>query len=419
MKRSTERHSAGAQHWVRTWLSCLVIAAPMGTAHADIVTDWNEKLMSVMDAEKVGGGYPPSRIASIVHIAMFDAVNAVETRYASYAPVPPETTGASAAAAAHAAARRVLSELYPRHKATLDAAFDTGVASVPDGAARLAGIAVGETAALALIGMRLNDGASGPNAYRPLTAPGVYVATALPLMSHVAGIKPFALRSVSQFRPGPPPALDSSTWARDYNESMELGEAKSQKRTDRQTETAKFWQISGSAAWNQAARGLVTSKPLPLVDSARLFAQLNMSMHDALLAVFDAKFEYGLWRPITAIRNGDRDGNDATTRNAGWTPLIDTPMHPEYPCAHCVAAGASGAVLESAFGSGPQVEFTLTYAAMPGVTRKYTTIQQLVDEINMARICGGVHFRTSTEVGHALGVKVGEYVLQNHMQSRR
>lgn len=142
-------------------------------------------------------------------------------------------------------------------------------------------------------------------------------------------------------------------------------------------------------------------------------------MHDALLAVYEAKYEHGLWRPITAIRNGDRDGNDATERDAGWTPLIETPLHPEYPCAHCVLDGAGGAVLKSAFGSGTVPEFTLTYAAMPGVVRKYTSIQQLEDEVAMARIWGGVHFRNSNEVGNALGVKVGDYVLQNYLQPRR
>ena len=144
-----------------------------------------------------------------------------------------------------------------------------------------------------------------------------------------------------------------------------------------------------------------------------------MAIADAYLAVFDAKYQYNFWRPITAIRNGDRDGNDATERDAGWTPVIETPLHPEYPCAHCTVDGAAGAVLTSVFGTGQLPEFTLTFADMPGVTRRYTSIRQLEEEVSMARIWGGVHFRTSNEVGHALGKQVGDYVSSNYFRSVR
>lgn len=162
--------------------------------------------------------------------------------------------------------------------------------------------------------------------------------------------------------------------------------------------------VSPEAAAHAAARGVLV----------RLFAQLNAAIFDAYLAVFDAKYTYNWWRPVTAIRNGDRHNNPAVGRDAAWTPIIDTPMHPEYPCAHCTVDGAAGAVLKAFWGTGPLPEFTLTYDAMPGVTRKYTSIQQLEDEISMARIWGGVHFRTSNEVGHLLGKQVGEYVLANY-----
>jgi hypothetical protein len=410
--RSVAAHTLLPTMWV-----CLAFTVPMGVARADVVTDWNEKASAVLEAEKVSLSYLAARTLSMVHAAMFDAVNAVEKRYAPFAPAALEATGASADAAAQAAARRVLVELYPRQKAMLDAAFASSVGNFAD-ATKAAGVAVGEKCALAVLEMRKNDGATNSNTYRPSTAPGAYVTTAMPIMSHSASVKPFALRSVAQFRPGPPPALNSALWARDYNETMALGSTNSATRTAWQTETGRFWVISGVTAWNQAARGLVANKPLPLAESARLFAQLNLSVHDAFLAVYEAKFEYGFWRPVTAIRNGDRDGNDATERDAGWTPLIDTPLHPEYPCAHCVVDGAGGVVLKSVFGTGALPEFTLTYAAMPGVTRKYTSIQQLEDEVAMARIWGGVHFRNSNEVGNALGVKVGTHVLQNHMQAR-
>ena len=167
---------------------------------------------------------------------------------------------------------------------------------------------------------------------------------------------------------------------------------------------------------NEAARALLAGKPLPLHESARLFAHLNIAIFDAYLAIFDAKYQYGFWRPVTAIRNGDHDGNDVTARDAGWTPLITTPLHPEYPCAHCVVDGAAGVVAKSVFGNGTVPEFTVTFAEMPGVMRKYTSIQQLEDEVSMARIWGGVHYRNSNEVGHALGKQVGEYVLSSQLR---
>jgi hypothetical protein len=356
----------------------------------------------------------------MMHIAMFDAANlAGGKKYAPYSGGVAEARGISPEAAVHAAAKRVLEDSYPKQKARLDAAFDAAMSRLPDNSEKAAGIAAGEKAALNVVAQRKDDGARGADTYRPAAAPGAYIPTSMPVMSHVPGIKPFALKSVSQFRPGPPPALTSETWARDYNETKELGGVNSTKRTPWQTETGRFWALIGTHAWNQAARQLATSKPLPLIESARMFALLNIAVFDAYLAIFDAKYHYNFWRPVTAIRNGDRDGNDATERDAGWTPLITTPMHPEYPCAHCVVDGAAGAVLKSVFGSGTVPEITLTYDAMPGVTRKYTTIQQLEDEVSMARIWGGVHYRTSNEVGHAIGKKVGEYTLANHMRPAR
>jgi hypothetical protein len=375
------------------------------TALADVVSDWNENAFVAMAAAQVTGGAPQARIAAILHKAMFDAIEAAGRVSAN---------GASPEAAAHSAARRVLTDLYPTQKAGIDVAYETAQAKLPAGAAKTAGTALGEKAASSFLDECKTDGFFAPDTYRPSTAPGSYVPTAPALMSHIAAIRPFALDSVSQFRPGPPPALDSALWARDYNEVKDWGGAKSSRRTAWQTETARFWEMTGAAAWNQAARALLANKPLPLADSARLFMTLNFANADASLAVFDAKYHYGFWRPVTAIRNGDRDGNDATERDAAWQPAISTPMHPEYPCAHCVQDGAAGAVLKSMFGAGPVAEFTLSYAAMPGVTRRYSTISQLEEEVSMARIWGGVHFRNSNEVGYALGRRVGEYVLKRN-----
>jgi hypothetical protein len=279
----------------------------------------------------------------------------------------------------------------------------------PDPAAALHG----ERAAARVLAQRKHDGAlGGLDTYRPYTAPGTYVPTGLPVISNIALRKPFALRSTSQFRPGPPPSLTGATWARDFNETKDWSAIDSTRRSAWQTETARCWEQLGTPAWNQVARTLAAGRSMPLKDSARVFALVNVAMFDAYLAVFDAKYHYQFWRPITAIRNGDQDGNDATDRVPSWRPLVDTPPHPEYPCAHCAADGAAGAVLASVFGAGPLPPFTLTFPAMPGVTRTYTSIGQMQQEIAMARIWGGVHYRTSNDVGEALGTAVGQYVLQ-------
>ena len=403
-------------------LGCAVLLSIASAPRADVVTDWNERAAATMLAEGpavANSGLATSRTMAILHIAMADALNSTAKRHAPYLAALPDAAGASAEAAAQAAARAVLVELYPKQKPMLDAALTTALGRVPDSAAKTAGIAAGERAAAAALALRKSDGLFGsPDTYRPATAPGVYVPTVQPAVNHVDLIKPFALPSVSQFRPGPPPALDSALWARDYNETKALGAANSPTRSAWQGETARFWVIVGTPAWNQAARALCASRsqPLALADSARLFAQLNIAIFDAYLAVFDAKYQYHFWRPITAIRNGDRDGNDATERDAAWRTLIDTPLHPEYPCAHCTVDGAAGAVLKATFGNGTLPQFMLDYAAMLGVTRQYTSIQQLEDEVSMARIWGGVHWRNSNVVGLALGKSVGEYVLQNTLQ---
>ena len=419
MKQPTSLSVRPSFNQMSIWIAAVVFPLLPCAARADIVTEWNERAFAAMGAEKITGGFAPARMLTIMHSAMFDAVNAVDKRYMSYSGAPLDATGASRDVAAHAAARRALAVLLPTQRPMLDAAFDAAMSRLPDGAARSAGIAAGDQAAMTVVELRKADGANSPNTYRPMTAPGVYVPTTLPLLSFVANVEPLALTSVSQFRPGPPYALSSAAWARDYNETKEMGSTKSTQRSEWQTETARFWVLVGTPAWNQAARSLSASKSQPLAESARLFAHLNMAIADAYLAVFDAKYQYNFWRPITATRNGDRDGNDATERDAGWTPAIDTPLHPEYPCAHCTVDGAAGAVLKSVFGTGQVPEFTLTFADMPGVTRRYNSIQQLEEEVSMARIWGGVHFRTSNEVGHALGTQVGEYVLSSQLRPVR
>lgn len=394
---------------VAAWIACTA-------ARADAIVDWNRVANAALaaDGPKVAGNpIAMARTLAMMHIAMSDAIAACDPKFKPYLPALPAAAGASAQAAAHAAARDVLAALHPAQARAVDDQYAAAMAALPDDGARAAGIALGRQAARSMLARREGDGTfDDTDTYRPVTAPGSYVPTGLPVVSNVAVRKPFALHGVSQFRPGPPPPLQGALWARDFNETKGWGGVVSTLRSPGQAETARFWQQLGTPAWNQAARSLAAGHPLPLAEDARLFALLNIGMFDAYLAVFDAKYHYQFWRPVTAIRNGDLDGNDATVRDAAWRPLIETPPHPEYPCAHCAADGAAGVILRAVFGSGELAPFTITYAAMPGVVRAYRSPRQMQEEIFSARIWGGVHFRTSNDVGEALGTQVGDYVLR-------
>ncbi len=320
------------------------------TARADTVTDWNETSIEVMKAAKVAGN-PWSRTLAMVHVAMSDAINSVQGRYTRYVATMPVVSSASAEAAAAAAARQILVQLYPGQQAMIDQAYTASIKGIPDGSAKSQGITLGEQVAAAVQAERSVDGTSVPETYRPVTSPGVWVPTTLPLFAQYARAKPWVLKSADQFRPGPPPPLSSALYARDYNETKNMGGAKSTMRTPEQTEAVKFWtQGNLGPGWQAAARQLAAAKGLSLAESARLFALLNMAVANTFITDWDAKFIYNFWRPITAIRNGDVDGNDATERDPGWTPLNDTPMHPEYPSQAAIICGVAIGVLNPCLG---------------------------------------------------------------------
>ena len=263
---------------------------------------------------------------------------------------------------------------------------------------------------------RANDGCDAPDAYRPRTTPGVYVPTAITLSSMWPNMKPFAMASGSQFRPKPPIALESKEWATDYNELKDYGGQISTKRTAQQTETARFWLSRSPVAYHPLVRQLVTAKQMDVVDSARFMALEAVGLNDAIIAVLDAKYHYNFWRPITAIRNGDIDGNPATDREATWQPIANTPMHPEYPCSHCIQSGSVAAVVKAVLGGEDIPEVALTSPTAPGVTHRWTNMTAFTEEVANARIWAGFHYRFSTRVGTDMGLQIGEYVVKNVMQ---
>src|SRR5437667_111991 len=390
-------------------IAVLVLALPTLTVargvRADVVTDANPKATEI--ASRHPGTPPAVRIMAFVQVSVFEAVNAITGRYPPLRTKINAPAGASAEAAVAAATRTVLSKLMPTQQAAIDADYLATLKPLPDGPAKSNGIAVGEQAAAACLA-RADDATSLPDTYRPHTTSGVYVPTLLPAVPNWGRRKPWVMASGEQFRPGPPPRLTSETWARDYNEIKALGARNSTQRTPEQTAIARFWEATAPAVYWPVARSVAAAPGRDVTENARLLAVAAMAMDDGLTAVFDAKYAYNLWRPITAIRNGDLDGNDATERDPGWTPFIDTPMHPEYPCAHCIVSASLGAVLQAELGSGPTPKLSSASSTAGGAVRTWTRVGDFVQEVAVARIYDGVHYRTSTEIGSAMGKKIGE-----------
>jgi hypothetical protein len=389
---------------------CVTTIALLGVLHegrADAVLDWNRTAIEAVVAAK----QPPpmtTRSMAMVHAAMFDAVNAFDGRYAPYRATPKPPAGAMPQATAAGAAHAVLVRLFPEQKESLDAALAASLAASEANGDATASAAFGSGIGAAMVAARMDDGTAPTAAYRPLAQPGRYVPTVVPLFVGWARAAPFVMERPSQFRPAAPPALTSKQWAADYNEIKALGAKVGSTRTKEQTEVAQFWVVTGAPSCNPILREFAARGDRTPVQNARLFALAYLAMADTLVAVFDAKYHYELWRPATAIRNGDMDGNDATAPDLAWTPLVENPLHPEYPCAHCINAGAIGAVLEAEFGSGTLEPFAMQSPTLAGVTRRWTRIGDYVSEISDARVWGGVHYRTSARVGEAMGRAIGD-----------
>jgi hypothetical protein len=319
-------------------------------------------------------------------------------------------------AAAVVAAGTVLASLFPKDAEELNSAMGAYLAAIPQSAGKSDGIKLGQDVAAKIIADRAGDGADAPDAYRPKAKPGIYIPTPITASSMWPKVRPFAMTSPSQFRPQPPLSLASKEWAADYNEIKTLGGKDSKQRTARQTEDAQFWLITGPVSYYPLLRQLVLIRKMDVVDSARFMALASTAVADTFIAVFDAKYHYEFWRPITAIRNADMDDNPATELDPTWQPIDNTPMHPEYPCAHCISSAAVATVVEAVLGSADIPEVTMTSATAPGVTHRWTNIWVYADEVAMARIYAGFHYRFSMRVGQDMGRQIGRLVAQSLMQ---
>jgi len=348
------------------------------------------------------GTIHPTRSFAIMHAAVYDAVNAIDgTHHVYLVQIPGISGDASQEAAAAAAAYEVLIALYPTFQATLDIQLQQSLLQIPDGPNKERGIAIGQLVAAQTLALRSNDWSdvqsTPPNFPKPQFTE----------WSHVT---PFALLQASQFRPGHPPALTSTSYRDAFNELKSLGIARSTQTTVEEALIGRFWNGAIQNYWNEITQTATVAHKLTTAQSARLFALLNLSFADGVIAFYDAKYVYKLWRPITAIRAADSDNNPDTTPDLNWVPEVgNTPPDPSYPGAHAVIAAVGANVLGSFFGS-DQFTFSVTSEVMAGVERSFTTFTAAAEEATVSRIFAGVHFRTDLVAGKQLGMDVSTYV---------
>ncbi|MEO8018779.1 MAG: vanadium-dependent haloperoxidase [Pseudomonadota bacterium] len=397
--------------------AALVLLAAVSTfARADLVMDWSATADAI-GAEKRLAPPPLARTLALMHVAMFEAVNAIERRYQPYGQELVADRNTSREAAAASAAHAVLVALYPDQQTTLDAELGKNLASVAEGPSKERGILVGRKAATDLLDLHAADG-MGADDYRPFTQAGVYVPTQAVAGFLVRTYKPWVMSSAAQFRPAGPPALSSETWTHDVNEIREMGSLASTARSAEQTTVARFWLLTGARTYNPVVRQVALMKQMNLLDCARLYALTSMAAADSFIAVFEAKYHYNFWRPVTAIRNADLSQNPSTPRDPTWQPLGETPLHPEYPCAHCISAAAVAAALRAIVGD-EVGEISLTSNTAPGVTRRFTRLSDYVAEVSNARVWAGFHYRFSTETGKNMGTKIGELTVATRLRPRK
>lgn len=395
----------------------LALISLPGLVRADVVTDWNQTTLQA--AAVVTPNQRQQRVAAMVHAAMHDAVNSVAPRYKAYAVHVSPPGEASIEAAAVQAAYGVLIRLLPGQAALLDGARSASLSQIPDGPVKERGLAVGEAVAGQIVALRSTDGSDVDGTYVFGSGPGEYQRTpptfANPAIPALRFVKPFVLKRGDQFRAEGPPSLSCDEWAADFNEVKRLGSVDSAERTAEQTEIALCGAEPPLPMWNRVARSVSAQKQTGLVENARLFALLNLAMMDATIAVWDSKYTYRFWRPVTAIPLADTDGNDATEADPAWTPLRPTPLHPEYPSAHASVSNAAAKVLTSFFGNHTAFG-TATSTCPAGVVRSYDSFQDMANEIGVSRIYIGFHYRSAVRDGAHLGRHVGHWTFHRFLQ---
>jgi hypothetical protein len=401
---------------------CAVLVFGQATVRADVVLDWNEIMVTVVQNQP-----PPfqNRFAAIAQLAVFEAVNAVVGDYQPYLSTVNRMPGASGEAAASSAAHAVLKNYFPGRAAFLDAERTKSLASIPDGPAKDNGIAVGQAAASAMIAARANDGSEPPESYLPASSnPGEWQLTPdCPptggFFLHWRNVTPFAIRRADQFRSDPPPTLTSARYTRAYKEVKTVGRRESTERPQDRANVARLYAVVGDAVlWNPIARQLAAARRLSLSQNARAFALLNMALSDGGVAVMDTKYHYNFWRPETSIASAGTDGNHKTEPDSSYVPLIIAPCFPSYPSGHATTSYAAREVLERIFGTRGH-SITVSNPAPPNVVLRYTKLREITSDIDDARVFGGIHFRFDQEEGAEQGRHVGAYVSSHALRPSR
>ncbi len=385
-----------------------------GSVFASEVSHWNAFSVGTTSAAMPDDPLSESRILAIVHLSMHDALNRIEARFGSFLDHPGTPVSASPEAAVASAARRAMVEYLPDQAAEVDAEFSERIQRLPQGAAVERGIELGRAVAERVIAQRRDDGSahaspraagSGRGEYQP-TPPDFTPAVA----SHWGDIVPFALRSAVQFRPAPPPALESLRMKEDCDDVREVGGLVSHRRTPEQSEIAKYWYEHSTRGWNRIARTLCSSRGMDLWDEARFLALVNVAMADGFIAGFEAKYHYYRWRPATAVR---------AEGAADWLSFLPTPPVPDYPSTHTVL-GAAAATAMARLLRTDYVTFEMTSGApYPGITRRFWCLSQAARENGASRVLAGLHFNCAVEAGYTQGTQVGEWAVQSLLQPLR
>ena len=391
----------------------------------DVVLQWNRVLMETV---LTPGQHPATimqvRSYAIMHAAMFDAVNSIDGTHTPYLTDLPGSQNASIEAAAAQAAHDVLASLYPTRVSVFDAELAVSLQGIEDYRAQQ-GIRVGQIVAERILAARSHDGWTvTPPSYVLPTTPGNWQPTSTAAaFTHYPNVTPFGIASGTQFAPNPPPAMTSAQYATDLNEVKELGSAGSLTRTPDQTQVARLWANINTPTnfllvWNNVARTVSVDRGLTTVEKARLFALTNIALHDALLTTFTAKFQHGMWRPVTAIRRAEEDGNANTIADASWSSLVPAPPYPSY-AGNMAAIGTSQATILALFFGRDDIHFQHTWAGAGGATRSYAGFNAMANEQERARVYGGIHFTFDNVAGQAVGRNVANYIFTNVMRPRQ
>jgi len=400
------------------------IKADLSALPNTVVIDWNNRTVAaITENDNYADPLPATRVLSMVHTAIHDAVSATaHRRFHTYAYTHQDRRADPVAAAA-SAAYHVLAGLFPAQQPALQKSLDASLSSVPDGVSETRGVELGKNVAQLIIERRADDRSGELQPYTPGSAPGDYQYTWDGFIARPGwqNVTPWTLDASSQFRPGPPPRLGSPLYAAAFNEVKSKGEHASTTRSEDETHSARFWYEFSDIGWNRVARIVSAQRGLGLAQTARLFALVNMVMADGYIAGWDAKYFYDFWRPVTAIHAAGTDRNPATAPEPNWQPLLDTPPVQDYPSTHSVLADAAAEILASVLHQDDVTfEMTSSSTTQPNQEpRRWTSFTQAADENADSRVMAGIHFRFATRAGQRLGRKIGRHAFENYLRPLR